>query len=93
MREWQAWGLNRPLELFFDDGEYLGWCTHTHPRSLKTPARYLAIIEQKFRSDNNLAHALDEDPVLVEDYEKLQIPRMPWGQRDWMTCRSKIFSI
>ena len=33
MREWQAWGLNRPLELFFDDGEYLGWCTHIHAPS------------------------------------------------------------
>ena len=46
---------------------------------------------EALRSDNNLAHALDDDPVLVADYEKLQIPRMPWGQRDWMTC--KIFSI
>ena len=42
MREWQAWGLNRPLELFFDDGEYLGWCTHTSTLP-QTPARYLGI--------------------------------------------------
>ena len=42
MREWQAWGLNRPLELFFDDGEYLGWCTHTSTLP-QTPARYLAV--------------------------------------------------
>ena len=64
VKEWESWGLNRSLELFFDDGEYLGWY-------------------------NNLAHALDEDPVLTADYDKLQIPRMPWGQRDWMTYTSR----
>jgi len=66
----------------------------THPRSLKRLQDTWALsfyANEALRSDNNLAHALDEDPVLVADYEKLQIPRMPWGQRDWMTC--KIFSI
>ena len=62
--EWQSYGLKRPLELLFDDGEYLGWY-------------------------NNLAHALDVDPVMVADYEKLQIDRLPGGQRDWMTYTSR----
>lgn len=64
---WQAAGLKRPLELLFDDGEYLGWY-------------------------NNLAHALDRDPVMVQDYTKLAIPRLPGtgagGQRDWATYTS-----
>jgi hypothetical protein len=57
-------GLKRPLELLFDDGEYLGWY-------------------------NNLAHALDVDPVMVADYEQLQLDRLPGGQRDWMTYTSR----
>ena len=62
-QEWQAAGLRRPLELLFDDGEYLGWY-------------------------NNLAHALEQDPVILADYAKLAIAPLPGGQRDWATYTS-----
>ena len=61
-KSWQAWGLKRPIDLLFDDGEYLGWY-------------------------NNLAHALEVDPVILADYDKLAIALLPSGQRDWLTCK------
>ena len=63
-RMWHSWGLNRPIELLFDDGEYLGWY-------------------------NGLRHALDQDPVMVSDYEKLQILNLSDGSRDWLTYTSQ----
>jgi len=62
-KDWQADGLNRPIELLFDDGEYLGWY-------------------------NGLSHALDQDPMMVADYEKLGIVALPDGGRDWLSYTS-----
>jgi hypothetical protein len=62
--EWQRWGLSRPIELLFDDGEYLGWY-------------------------NGLSHALDQDPVMVADYNKQGLTSLPDGSRDWLTYTSR----
>ena len=63
-KEWQRWGLSRPIELLFDDGEYLGWY-------------------------NGLSHALDQDPIMVADYDKQGLTSLPDGSRDWLTYTSR----
>eukprot|EP01052_Picozoa_sp_SAG31_P036030 SAG31_NODE_4434_length_3233_cov_1.725909_2_plen_218_part_00 len=100
MRQWQSWGLNRPLELFFEcvkipDCRPSVYVSH-QPTSHLSFSSYSCFFFLSDVSDgeylgwyNNIAHALEEDKVLVADYEKLQIPRLPDGQRDWMTYTTR----